>query len=330
MQSLQVSQGKPISRMAITLVLGLILLLALVLPQGALAGPLSAGSARYVEVIGPTEVAEGEEFEVSVIVKEVTGLFGGQFELSFDPTYLEAVDGSLQPGSDMEPTVVGVREIDNGAGSISFAVSRQGDVQELSGDVVLATLRFVALVPTQATTVDISGVLLGDKFAREIPYEILQGLTLSITGVAGATVQGQVMLDGRNIGNWDGAAVTIDGTAFNATTDLDGNFEIVDVPPGTYTFRAYVDGYLEAVCETAEVVAPLTVLASIELVAGDVNGDGTIDVVDAVAIGAAFGDPASNPAADLNDDGDVNVFDLILMSVNFGATAPTAWVCVAP
>ncbi len=331
MQPLQVSQGKNSSRMAIRLTLCLVLLLTLVLPQAVLASPLAEGSAWYVEVTGPTEVAEGEEFEVSVIVKEVTGLFGGQFQLSFDPTYLAAVEGSLQPGSDMEPSVVGVREIDNDAGSISFAVSRQGDVEELSGEViVLATVRFTALVPTQATTIDIGGVLLGDKYAHEVPYDNLQGLTLAITGAAGATVEGQVMLEGRTIGSWDGAEVTIDGTAFGATTDPDGNFQIVDVPPGTYTFRANADGYLEAVCENLEVVAPLTTLMPIELVAGDVNGDGAINIIDAVAIGAAFGDPASNPAADLNDDGAVNVFDLILMSVNFGAEAPTVWACLDP
>ena len=149
MQPLQVSQGKNSSRMGIRLTLCVVLLLALVLPQAVLASPLATGSAWYVEVTGPTEVAEGEEFEVSVIVKEVSGLFGGQFQLSFDPTYLQAVELSLQPGADMEPSVVGVSEIDNVAGSISFAASRMGDVEELSGEViVLATVRFEALVPT--------------------------------------------------------------------------------------------------------------------------------------------------------------------------------------
>lgn len=329
MQSPQALQGKTLSRMGITL-LCLVLTLALVLPQVALAGPLAQGSAMSVEVLGPTEVADGDEFEVSVTVKGVSGLFGGQFELSFDPTYLEAVGGSLSPGSQMEPSVVGVSQIDNVAGSISFATSRRGDVAELAGDIVLATVRFTALAPTQATTISIDGVVLGNKLAHEVPYGYTQDLTLAITGAAGATVRGHVMLEGRANGQWDGAVVTIDSTTLEAITNPDGSFEFVSVPPGIYTFRADADGYLEAVCENLQVVAPLTTLMPVELLAGDVNGDGLIDIVDAVAIGAAFGDPASNPAADLNDDGAVNVLDLILMAVNFGAEAPTVWACLDP
>jgi hypothetical protein len=274
-------------------------------------------------------VAEGEVFDVSVIAQGVTGLFGGQFELSFDPLYLQAVDLSLSPGAALEPSVVGVESIDNVAGSISFAVSRQGDAEELSGDIVLATMSFTALAPVEGTTISISGVLLGDKNAQEVPYGDTQDLTLAITA-EGATVQGQVMLEGRSTGNWDGAQVTIDGTDLSTTTDPDGYFEFTGVTPGTYTFRAVADGYLEAVCEGASVVAPLTTLMAVELVAGDVNGDGEINIVDAVAIGGAFGDPEPDPSVDLNKDGAVNVLDLILLAVNFLAEGPTPWVCMDP
>jgi hypothetical protein len=327
MQPLQASQGKNSSWVSFTLVLSLVLLLALVLPQAALANPVVMETT--VEVSGPPVVAEGEEFEVTVVVGNVTGLFGGQFELSFDPTYLEAVNDSLLPGADLEPSVVGVQSIDNVAGSILFAVSRQGDVEELSGDVVLATVHFVALATVDWTTISLSNVLLGDKNANEIASGVTQDLTLTIVP-AGAIVQGQIMLEGRSSGNWDEATVTIGGTDLSAMTGPEGYFDFIDVPLGTYTFTADADGYLPAVCEGLEVMAPVTPLMPIELVAGDVNDDGAINIVDAVAIGAAFGDLASNPAADLNDDGAVNILDLIIMAVNFGASSPTPWACLDP
>jgi hypothetical protein len=274
-------------------------------------------------------VTEGEEFEISVTVRNVSGLFGGQFELSFDPAYLQGVEDSLQAGTDLEPSITGVSTIDNDAGSVLFAVSRQGDVEELSGDVVLATMHFTATAQTEWTTVGISNVLLGDKDANQIESGETSDLVLAVTS-DGASVSGQVTLEGREAGNFDGAEVTIEGTEMSATTDGDGNFEFADVAPGVYTFQADAEGYLPAVCEGAEVVAPSTELMPVELLAGDVNDDGAIDITDAVAIGVAFGDAEGNPEADLNDDGAVNILDLILMAVNFGASSPTTWMCIDP
>lgn len=328
MQPLEMSPGKNPGKTAITVALCLVFLLTLVQPQVAQAGPPGQDSETFVEVVGPSVVTVGEEFEISVIARNVTHLFGGQFQLSFDPAFLQGVNDSLLPGVDLEPSIVGVAITDNGAGSVLFAVSRQGDVDELSGDVVLATMHFTATAPTQETVIGVSNVLLGDKDANETFSGYTQGLVLTI--IPGTTaVQGQVMLEGRNSGNWDGAAVTLGGTELSATTGGDGSFEFADVAPGTYTFQADADGYLPAKCQSVEVIAPLTELMPVQLIAGDVNDSGTIDITDAVAIGVAFGDVASNPAADLNDDGEVNILDLILMAVNFGATSPTTWECSA-
>lgn len=57
---------------------------------------------------------------------------------------------------------------------------------------------------------------------------------------------------------------------------------------------------------------------------GDVNGDGNVDIYDAMAASTAFGShpgyPNWNDAADVNGDGTVNIFDVILMARNFGKT----------
>jgi hypothetical protein len=281
----------------------------------------------FVDVSGPPSVTEGDEFEVSVVVRNVTGLYGGQFRLTFDPVYLQAIDGSLSPGNALSPSVVGLASIDNTTGQAWLAVSRQGDQDELSGDVVLATLRFRAVGAIQSTTIGVDNVLLGNKTAMDIPVGGTDGHILSIEGTSQtASVSGQVMLQGRASDNNDGALVIAEGTGRSTSTDGLGNFLFENLSAGTYDFTADAVGYLPAYCVGKVVAAPQTALAAVELVAGDVNDDRVIDILDAVAVGAAFGNPSVNPAADLNDDGQINVLDLILVSANFGKV-PSSWTC---
>jgi hypothetical protein len=58
---------------------------------------------------------------------------------------------------------------------------------------------------------------------------------------------------------------------------------------------------------------------------GDINGDGTVDIYDAILLAAAFGStPGSsnwNPRADLNGDGIVDIYDAIIQAAHFGQTA---------
>jgi hypothetical protein len=58
---------------------------------------------------------------------------------------------------------------------------------------------------------------------------------------------------------------------------------------------------------------------------GDLNGDGSVGIDDAVLMANAFGSyPGAanwNSLADLNGDGHVNIIDVILLSMNFGKHA---------
>ena len=60
---------------------------------------------------------------------------------------------------------------------------------------------------------------------------------------------------------------------------------------------------------------------------GDVNQDGTVNILDIVLVAQHFGQkPPSNPRADVNKDGQVNVLDLVLVAEHFGqkvAEAPS-------
>ncbi len=67
-------------------------------------------------------------------------------------------------------------------------------------------------------------------------------LIFAITAFAqNASVSGRVV-DEKNL-PLPGASVTIDGTTLGATTDVDGNYKINSVKPGTYTLTAQFVGY---------------------------------------------------------------------------------------
>ena len=83
----------------------------------------------------------------------------------------------------------------------------------------------------------------------------------------------------------------------NATTDYDA--------AGTYYYAANNASF------------------NIKLV-GDINGDGVVNILDAILLADAFGSVPGNtnwnPNADLNGDGVVNILDAILLANNFGAS----------
>jgi len=57
---------------------------------------------------------------------------------------------------------------------------------------------------------------------------------------------------------------------------------------------------------------------------GDINADGTVNIVDLYQVGRVFqskpGDPDWNPNVDLNEDGVINISDLYTVAANYGKT----------
>lgn len=63
---------------------------------------------------------------------------------------------------------------------------------------------------------------------------------------------------------------------------------------------------------------------------GDLNGDGYVDIFDAViiaiAFGSEYGDPNYDLIADINKDGIVDIFDMVVVAIHFGeGTPPHTW-----
>ena len=148
------------------------------------------------------------------------------------------------------------------------------------------------------------------------------GYKLSIS--AGAQiVRGKVRLQGRT--SFAGTQVSMQPIhsatpAYTATTATSGAFVLAATPPCTVT--ASHPSYLAAQWVLAETSDPERNLAPVTLLAGDVNGDMSIDILDIAYMGARF--DSTEPRADLNGDGVVDILDLVLAAVNFGqTTTPT-------
>jgi hypothetical protein len=139
---------------------------------------------------------------------------------------------------------------------------------------------------------------------------------------------GQVILAGQTGNDWSGATVTEVDSEQTGLTDKTGNFEIAEVPTGLRSaITADAPGYLAAVCTNPTVTAPETNLAAITLLSGDINDDERVDITDATAVGAGFGQSGSDLAADLNRDAIIDIFDIVLVSLNFGEEGPQIWQC---
>jgi len=117
----------------------------------------------------------------------------------------------------------------------------------------------------------------------------------------------------------------------------DGNITAVTTPTITHVYTV-VENYTVTltVTDTQDLQDNEThviTIVSLPQLPGDINGDGTVNYLDAILLGAAFGshgpdypnpgDPPSenwNPSADLTGDNMINYLDGIILGANFGSS----------
>jgi hypothetical protein len=95
---------------------------------------------------------------------------------------------------------------------------------------------------------------------------------------------------------------------------------------GNYTISA-ISAYAWPVSnETNTADSNLTGGNVIVTIPGDINGDGTVDIYDAILLASAFGStpgsPNWNPNADINGDGVVDIYDAIILSAHYSQLYP--------
>jgi hypothetical protein len=129
-------------------------------------------------ILGPAAVQPGQTFEVAVVANQIPepGLFGIQFKLNFDPTLLQVDKLRLHP----DLNLVVDETIQNETGQVSIVASRRGRVSNLSGDITLATLTFIATPGEGEAHLYLSEVMAGARDGLPLDIPEIQELSLRI------------------------------------------------------------------------------------------------------------------------------------------------------
>ena len=137
-------------------------------------------------------------------------------------------------------------------------------------------------------------------------------------------LMGRVILERRP----SNAGVVVCVEARCARGAEDGTFVLSDVPPGPQTVAVSRGSYLRSWREVG-VPDGLLVLPDVTLLGGDVNGDDHIDEFDAISTGLAWNttptDLQWDGRADITDDGTVNILDMVAIQFNWDQVAPGPW-----
>ena len=132
-----------------------------------------------VSIDAPEEVVVGSDFTARIEISQVENLDVCQYNISFDPSILEATDVTA---GQINSTAIPVDMWNQITPGTIKVVQNVPGIQGVSGSGYLAVLHFHALSPGQSN-ITLSNGLLGDNQAQEIPAEWI-GDSVTVTGAA--------------------------------------------------------------------------------------------------------------------------------------------------
>lgn len=175
----------------------------------------------------------------------------------------------------------------------------------------------------EAPPTDASIITMAPPTETPIPATETPTPTVAVNG----SISGSV----TRMGTSDATGITVlltkpDGTVISANLSPIGEFSFPDLVPGTYQIIATASGYVP---RQAQVIVEMGIPVSLpptQLVAGDTNDDGRIDIADAALVASNFdANGVVTPTVDLNRDGRIDILDLAQIGASFGLVGPTGW-----
>ncbi|UYZ40934.1 MAG: DUF3344 domain-containing protein [Candidatus Methanospirare jalkutatii] len=334
---------------------------------------LEKGKKKVVEIVpADVTVQPQDQFDIEVVVSG-SDVYAVQYTIKYDPSVLKAesqVSGDFL-SQDGNKTMVVVNKIDHATGTIEYAETRIDTDTGVTGRGTVAKIQFTAIgEPGATTSINITEVVLVDSDKQENKWYEVHNATVKIyknkppvilcagskhminnaqkkyesLAVLCVNVTDYDKEKGYNISyiRWsfgDGQYGTTEG---GLPCDPHSGVCCICKNHSYITWKWNSTGYepLNAsVTVTDDGCPEMSTTEYFDVIvymAGDANGDGVVNILDAVWIGKHFREKCDGPAAtccghvwsseeqsgaDLNNDCEINILDAVIVGTMWGHTA---------
>ncbi|CAD7768320.1 hypothetical protein FHEFKHOI_00204 [Candidatus Methanoperedenaceae archaeon GB50] len=319
---------------------------------GALFACLQAkGGAPEVVVDAPDTCVSGT-FTVDIDV-ETNGneIYAVQYDLSFDPDVIRILDqhqGTFLSENGTVDTMVVINEFDNVAGTASYSETRRDTLTGTSTPGPLASITFTTVGdPLDCSNITLSGVVVSDAGAQEISAVIENDSVCICEPNIGPTAVAKSDHKYNNVGSVFTCEATLNGSESYDPDGVivqwswacgDGGYESGEIAQHIYNTYQWNGSTYTPFTATLTVTDDDSATDDddcevIVYIAGDANGDGTVNILDAAMIGlrwmktcndypgVCWGAEEMADRADLNNDCEVNILDAVIVGTQWGNNA---------
>ncbi|KNY30119.1 cohesin domain-containing protein [Pseudobacteroides cellulosolvens] len=270
-----------------------------------------------------------------------SGINNCDFVLKYDKSILEAVDDGVEAGPITRNNPVTFDYIiDKNNGTIKFLYCDETGLgnEAIKSNGVFANIRFLIKQNAYASTYKIKPTgefAFGENGLEYIPASIDEG-SLEIMMKPEFKISGYIVPDiNDSLLSSDQKSnfkIEIEGTGACTITDKDGFFELyTDSDTKDYNLIITKEGFLYRVIQGTDIKSSngitevSTMSTPTKMWAGDINGDGAINMADIVEVSKVFNtssdDIGYKAKCDMNKDGRVNMADIVAIAKHFGCVS---------
>lgn len=254
----------------------------------------------------------------SIVAENVADLQAVELEISYDRRVIQVIDPDRpRPPVQVRPLlpsdwIINENRVDTLNGRIFFRATGASPINGTGG------LIAIDWRPQQvgSSPVSLTRAVLIDSAGQPLNVTLQSG-AVQVNFVPNC-LTGTTALQGRT--DYSGVIVT-NSAGQQVHSDVDGYFAIITQGHLNFSFPGYLSAEADLPANLSSGAgAEATHLSTVGLLAGDINADNLIDILDLA--GAAGHYQSTNPAADLNADGIVDILDLALIAANYRQRGP--------